>query len=110
MAGAGESDEGEIRLVVDFNFDVFGSFPSHVGEAVAIGKGGTAGEVLPEAAFNLALRLLRYDVSLREAGCGTQLGRDLGEVGHGAVGPSIPDVIPADSTPQSCSCSRSQPP
>jgi hypothetical protein len=52
MAGAREGDEGEIRLLVDFNFvDVFGSFPSLVGGAVTIGKGGTAGEVLPETAF-----------------------------------------------------------
>ena len=52
MAGARDGDEVKIRLLVDFNFvDVFGSFPSHVGEAVAIGEGGTAGEVLPEAGF-----------------------------------------------------------
>jgi len=55
MNGAREGDEGEIRpLVVFLDFsalNVFTRFPSHVGEAVAIGKGGTAGEVLPEAAF-----------------------------------------------------------
>src|SRR5215469_5483592 len=52
MAGARESNQSEFRPFVDFRFvDVFGRFPSHVGGAIAIGKRGAAGEVLPEAAF-----------------------------------------------------------
>jgi hypothetical protein len=56
MAGTREGHQGEFWALVDFDLadlcvDVLGGFPGHVGGAIAIGEGRTAGEVSPEAAF-----------------------------------------------------------
>src|SRR5580692_13088982 len=51
-------------------------------------------------------RFLRYDASLRKAGCGTQLESRRGS--HGAVGRPIPDVTAADSTLQFCTSIHGQ--